>query len=955
LQRFGTWMLIRIDSSNGESRFNAYLHLNGFHTFNVGDTVSTSDTIGYMGKSGYQINTVHLHFELYKNLSGTSIDKDKAKNPMETLPYVDANSYSASFMTRNDSSAVEFSTADSEIDFDAVTIYGSLATRSVAFNARTGIDPADNDNPRYNNLFIDPDQFTADSSTQRLRLWTKDSETGTIDSARFTDINGYSFAISPSSIGARFAVTTGNWNGSIWAATSDGAAGSAPAPTSLNNVTVNAGVTVTVNTSAAECGSMSFGSTTSKLAFASGSILSVYGDFTLAVTTHNAFSSWAGGAKIAFKGNALQTISGFGDFNADNSSMKEVTINKNGGYVTTPGAVSGNGISINIVDTLDVISGTFILGSRDDIQGRSLNGVSATTPVIIIRSGGVFTMAGSASHIRSGKVSASSTPIGKLTVLGTATLATTSSNGVNFSGIDVGNGGSVILSSFSESQPNNLKTGTVEISANASVTNNSTVNFWNASAIVNLSAGAVYTVGAATTFFPPSFNNSGTVRYARTAGDGSQTITDMNYNSLSIASSGIKSWNLSSSRTISDTLQILDGTFTITSSGQVLSVQGTLKLTNDTIATGTNVLSLGTSTSNRGSLLYSSGVIIGNFRRWFAAEQTDSTLFPVGAANKKRSAALSFTSSPVTGGTVTAAFTSGAPGTDGLPLNDGGTSIVNVSDDGYWTLTAGNGLSGGTYSLALSSEGLSGITDPLSLRILKRSAGNPWTLDGTHASGVGTNEDPTVRRTGMSGFSEFAIGAASDNPLPVELATVAGYADKFNVTIEWSTSAELSNHGFEVERGAESEFPSTWINLGFVKGNGTSNRSHTYSFSDHVPRGGRYVYRIRQIDTGGSVRFSREITVDVGQMPRQLMLFQNYPNPFNPATTIDFTTPTDGRAHVRVYNMLGQQVAELFGGMARGGFLHQVRFDAADLPAGVYMVRLTASGSSMVRKILFVK
>jgi hypothetical protein len=115
------------------------------------------------------------------------------------------------------------------------------------------------------------------------------------------------------------------------------------------------------------------------------------------------------------------------------------------------------------------------------------------------------------------------------------------------------------------------------------------------------------------------------------------------------------------------------------------------------------------------------------------------------------------------------------------------------------------------------------------------------------------------------------------------------------------------------------------------------------------------VYRIRQIDTGGSVRFSREITVDVGQMPRQLMLFQNYPNPFNPATTIDFTTPTDGRAHVRVYNMLGQQVAELFGGMARGGFLHQVRFDAADLPAGVYMVRLTASGSSMVRKILFVK
>jgi hypothetical protein len=85
------------------------------------------------------------------------------------------------------------------------------------------------------------------------------------------------------------------------------------------------------------------------------------------------------------------------------------------------------------------------------------------------------------------------------------------------------------------------------------------------------------------------------------------------------------------------------------------------------------------------------------------------------------------------------------------------------------------------------------------------------------------------------------------------------------------------------------------------------------------------------------------------------MLFQNYPNPFNPVTTIDFTTPTDGRTHVRVYNMLGQQVAELFNGQARGGYLYQVRFEAESLPAGMYIVRLTSHESSMVRKILLIK
>jgi murein DD-endopeptidase MepM/ murein hydrolase activator NlpD len=955
LQRFGTWMLVKIDSANGQARFNAYLHMNGFHTFNVGDTVSTSDTIGYMGKSGYQINTVHLHFELYKNLTGTSIDKDKAKNPMEVLPYVNANSYSASVITQGDSSAVEFSMPETEIDFDAVTIYGSLVTRTVAFNARTGIDPDNNDNPHYNGVFIDPDPFITDSSTQRLRFWITNSGSGTIDSAKFTDINGYSFTVSPSSGGSRFAVLSGNWDGTIWATTSGGDAGSASTPTSFNDVTINSGVTVTINVAAAECKSLSFGSSTAKLSLSSGSVLSVYGNFTLASTTHNVFSSWADSAKLCFKGNAVQSISGFGDFNATNSSFKELQINKNGGYLTTPGAASGNGMCINIVDTLDIINGTFILETRDDIQGRNLTGSSATTPVIIVRSGGTFTMNGSASHIRSGNVSASSTPIGKLFVYGSATLASTSSNGINFSGIDVYERGVLTLSSFSNTQPNNVKVGTLQVNSGGSVANNSTVDFWNASSVVNLSAGALYSISAATTVFPPTFTNNGKVQYSRTASDGSQTIADRNYSSLSIASSGIKSWNLASSRTITDTLEVLAGTLTLTSSAQTVSVQGVLKLTNDTIITGTNTLSLGSSPSNRGTLNYSSGIIVGNFKRWFTTATTDSILFPVGTPVKLRPAAVRFTSAPLTGGTLTASFTGSVPGTSGLPLNDAGTSIVNVTNDGYWTINADGGLSGGTYSLALSASSLTGISDYTSLRIVKRSTGNPWVLDGSHANGVGSNSSPTVRRTGMSGFSEFAIGAASDNPLPVEMNTLSARADGFTVTIEWSTATEVSNYGFQIERGAELEFPVTWIHLGFVNGNGTSNKPNSYSFSDKVPQGGKYVYRIKQIDTGGMMTNSRELTVDVGMMPKQLMMLQNYPNPFNPSTTIDFTIPKDDKAVVRVYNALGQQVAELFNNTGRAGYLYRVHFDASTLPSGIYVVRLSASGSSVNKKMLFVK
>ncbi|NLH62343.1 MAG: M23 family metallopeptidase [Ignavibacteriales bacterium] len=192
LQRFGNWILVRIDSANGQVRHNAYLHLNGFHRFNVGDTITTLDTIGFMGKSGYEINTVHLHFELYRNLNGTAIDKDKARNPVELLPYEDINQYTVTFSTRNDSTAVTVTVHETELDFDGLILYGKLKTKSISFNSRIGIDPADNDNPWYNEVFIEPETFLQSSVNQRINFRTKIAECGEIDSVRIYDVKGYS-------------------------------------------------------------------------------------------------------------------------------------------------------------------------------------------------------------------------------------------------------------------------------------------------------------------------------------------------------------------------------------------------------------------------------------------------------------------------------------------------------------------------------------------------------------------------------------------------------------------------------------------------------------------------------------------------------------------------------------------------------------------------------------------
>jgi hypothetical protein len=84
-------------------------------------------------------------------------------------------------------------------------------------------------------------------------------------------------------------------------------------------------------------------------------------------------------------------------------------------------------------------------------------------------------------------------------------------------------------------------------------------------------------------------------------------------------------------------------------------------------------------------------------------------------------------------------------------------------------------------------------------------------------------------------------------------------------------------------------------------------------------------------------------------------LHQNYPNPFNPTTTIEFTTPNDGPATLKVYNIIGQDVATLFDGAAKAGEYHQVVFNGSRFASGVYFVRVEFGGKQLLKKMLMLK
>jgi hypothetical protein len=89
-------------------------------------------------------------------------------------------------------------------------------------------------------------------------------------------------------------------------------------------------------------------------------------------------------------------------------------------------------------------------------------------------------------------------------------------------------------------------------------------------------------------------------------------------------------------------------------------------------------------------------------------------------------------------------------------------------------------------------------------------------------------------------------------------------------------------------------------------------------------------------------------------VPAVFALHQNYPNPFNPTTTVRYDLPRDGQTRLTVYNLLGRQVAELVNERQSAG-RYEVRFEASDLPSGMYFYRLESGGFVQSAKMILMK
>jgi hypothetical protein len=188
--------------------------------------------------------------------------------------------------------------------------------------------------------------------------------------------------------------------------------------------------------------------------------------------------------------------------------------------------------------------------------------------------------------------------------------------------------------------------------------------------------------------------------------------------------------------------------------------------------------------------------------------------------------------------------------------------------------------------------------------------------------------------------------------LPVELSSFSASKIGSTVKLNWKTETEVNNYGFDILRLSQND-GSEWINIGFVEGNGNSNSPKYYSFEDNNLIAGKYSYRLKQIDTDGQFDYSKVIEINLDR-PMKYELSQNYPNPFNPVTTIQFSIPQAGDIKLVVYNVLGEQVAELVNEYKEAG-VYTINFNASELNSGLYIYKLTAGNFTNVKKLMLIK
>ncbi len=257
--------------------------------------------------------------------------------------------------------------------------------------------------------------------------------------------------------------------------------------------------------------------------------------------------------------------------------------------------------------------------------------------------------------------------------------------------------------------------------------------------------------------------------------------------------------------------------------------------------------------------------------------------------------------------------------------------------------------------------------------------------------------------TSANGFSDAAIhsahpyGQAQDFiyqlKIPIRVASNGATLEYDDVAlIEEGTSTDWTNANFfdyvvvegfidgqnwlPLADGYDSRFDPVWstaynsgIDVNFnsqTPGDESMYRSHTINLLDTFNPGDVIFIRFRLSSDPLAVAWGwaidnlsiqggvTDVAENNSEIPTSFELEQNYPNPFNPSTTISYQLPVSGQVTLKVFDILGKEVATLVNTQQSAG-IYQIEFDASQLTSGVYVYRIDAENFVQTKKMVLLK
>jgi hypothetical protein len=222
-----------------------------------------------------------------------------------------------------------------------------------------------------------------------------------------------------------------------------------------------------------------------------------------------------------------------------------------------------------------------------------------------------------------------------------------------------------------------------------------------------------------------------------------------------------------------------------------------------------------------------------------------------------------------------------------------------------------------------------------------------------------SNDLYLIRTDNISSNGNILLRQYDAAPLAPQNPQLSSNPGNNKVRISWTRNNEADIASYEIWRKV-AELGGVWQNIGTTTNNYFVDNEYLYA-----PGAGDFTltYKIRAKDIGNHYsEFSQGVTTRGEYLGKEyatlntaeFKLNDNYPNPFNPTTKISWQSPVNGQQTLKVYDVLGREVATLVDEYREAGS-YEIEFDATNLPSGMYIYRLQSGSYSNVKKMILSK